>query len=135
MKTVFLALLLMIAVARAQDAATMAAQQAGQQAMQDMMTAGQTALLALQQIDQFNQQTLLQMQIAAVDTHRHVLSIPAWNDWKVASWNHLDLSVKPGVVKAGTQVRIKWRGGEAIQVPSLSKALFIFKPSVSAGIV
>jgi hypothetical protein len=122
-KTVFIALLLMVAVARAQDAATMAAQQAtmaaqqagqqaGQQAMQDMMTAGQTALLVQQQIDQFNQQTLLQMQIAGVDTHRYVLNIPAWNDWKVASWNHLDLSVKPGVVKTGTQVRIRWRGGD-----------------------
>jgi hypothetical protein len=57
-KTVFIALLLMVVGARAQDAATMAAQQAtmaaqqaGQKAMQDMMTAGQTALLVQQQID------------------------------------------------------------------------------------
>jgi Chitobiase/beta-hexosaminidase C-terminal domain len=115
-KTVFLALLLMVTVARAQDAATMAAQQAGLQAAQqnqDMMNAAQQAtLLGLQQTDQFNQLALQQMQIAGVDTNRYVLNIPAWNDWKVASWNHLDLSVKPGVVKPGTQVRIKWRGGD-----------------------
>jgi hypothetical protein len=122
-KTVFLALLLMVPVARAQDAATMAsqqatmaAQQAGLQAAQqnqDMMNAAQqTALLVQQQIDQFNQQTLLQMQIAGIDPNKYALSIPAWKDWKVASGNHLDLSVKPGVVKTGTQVRIRWRGGD-----------------------
>ncbi len=123
MKTVFLALLLVVTVARAQDAATMAsqqatmaAQQAGLQAAQqnqDMMNAAQQAtLLGLQQTDQFNQLALQQMQIAGVDTNRYILNIPAWNDWRVATWNHLDLSVKPGVVKPGTQVRIKWRGGE-----------------------
>jgi Chitobiase/beta-hexosaminidase C-terminal domain len=122
-KTVFLALLLIVTAARAQDAATlasqqatMAAQQVGLQAAQqgqDMMTASQQAtLLAQQQINQMNQQALLQMQIAGVNTSRYALSIPAWNDLKVASWNHLDLSVKPGVVKPGTQVRIKWRGGD-----------------------
>jgi hypothetical protein len=122
-KTVLLVLLLMVTVAPAQDAAsmasqqaTMAAQQAGLQAAQqaqDMMNAAQQAtLLGLQQIDQMNQQALLQTQIAGVNTSRYALSIPAWNALKVASWNHLDLSVKPGIVKPGTQIRIKWRGGD-----------------------
>jgi len=93
-KTVFLALSLMVTVARAQDAATMASQQA--------------ARLGLQ----FNQLALQQMQMAGVETSRYALRIPAWNDWRVATWSHLDLSVKPGVVKPGTQVRIKWRGGD-----------------------
>ena len=123
MKTVLLALSLIVTVARAQDAATMAtqqatmaAQQAGLQAAQqsqDMMHAAQQAtLLGLQQTDQFNQLALQQMQIAGVDTSRYALKIPVWNDWKVASWNHLNLSVKPGVVKPGTPVSIKWRGGD-----------------------
>jgi hypothetical protein len=63
-KAVFLALLLTVAVAWAQDAATMAAQQAApqaaQQTQQDLMATGQATLLGLQQI-QFDQ---LEMQVA-----------------------------------------------------------------------
>jgi hypothetical protein len=116
MKTVLLALSLMVTVAQAQDATTTTTQQLGlqaaQQAQQDMMTAGQATLLALQQQEQINQLVLQQMVTAGFDTRRYTLQVPAWNNWRVASSNHLDLSIKPGVVKPGTQVRIKWRGGD-----------------------
>jgi hypothetical protein len=66
-KAVFLALLLTVAVAWAQDAATMAAQQAApqaaQQTQQDLMATGQATLLGLQQI-QFDQLVMQQMQVA-----------------------------------------------------------------------
>jgi hypothetical protein len=121
MKTVLLALFFIVTVARAQDAATwasqqatMAAQQAAQQSQQDMMTAQQMALAQQQLTDQVNQQAALQAQILASDTSRYglVVSIPTWDKWRVASSSHLDLSIKPGIVKSGTEVRIKWRSGD-----------------------
>ena len=42
----------------------------------------------------------------------YVYVIPPWNTLKVSSSSHLELSVKSGTVQPGTEVRIKWRGGE-----------------------
>lgn len=113
---ILFALVLAGCTAWAQDSAVAASQQAGlqsaQQAQQDMMAAGQASLQAMQQLGQFDQLVIQQMHALGVDTNGYIFKIPPWNAWKVVPGNHLDLSVKPGVVEPGTRVRIKWRGSD-----------------------
>ena len=115
-KIVLFGLFLAGCTAWAQDSAVAAAQQAGlqsaQQVQQDMMATGQASLQAMQQLGQFDHLLSQQIQTLGVDTNGYIFTIPPWNAWKVFPWNHLDLSVKPGVVEPGTRVRIKWRGSD-----------------------
>jgi hypothetical protein len=106
-------------MAAAQQAA-MASQQAGmqaaQQAQQDMFMAGQATVQgmqeAMQQSMDSSQWMIQQAQASTNDTNNSLLRIPPWTTWKVDSASYLELSIKSGTVKPGTQVRIKWRGGE-----------------------
>jgi hypothetical protein len=127
-KTALLALFLAGSTARAQDPgfmaaaqqAAMASQQAGmqaaQQAQQDMFMAGQATLqgmqYATQQSLQFGQWMTQQAQASTGYASNSLLHIPPWSAWKLDSASYLELSIKSGTVKPGTQVRIKWRGGE-----------------------
>lgn len=124
MKTVLLALFLAGSLAQAQDPGFMAAQQAGlqaglqaaQQTQQDGFMAGQATLQSMQEATQqsmqFGQWMTQQAQASTGYASNSLLHIPPWSAWKVGSSNYLNLSVKPGTVKPGTQLRIKWRGGE-----------------------
>ncbi len=116
MKTVFLGIFVTTLLARAQDIPSIPGQvgglQSAQQTQQDLISTGQANLQLMQQMDQFNQLVLQQMQATGVDTNKYVLNIPPWDTWKVSSESRLELSVKSGPVKPGTEVRIKWRGGD-----------------------
>lgn len=115
---------------QAQDAATTASLQAIQQMQQSQANAdgggmsfpprrgalvSQPQLAAIQpasQFTEFGQYALSQMQslTAPLQTYSLVLNIPDWSTWKVDTFVHdLAFSVKPGVVKPGTKVRIRWR--------------------------
>ncbi len=55
----------------------------------------------------------MQSLTAPLQTNLHVLNIPLWSTWRVVPWSdRMSFTVKPGVVKAGTKVRIRWRAGE-----------------------
>jgi hypothetical protein len=121
MKSVLLAFAMAAVTACAQDSTSMAVEQANQltmdagmqaaqQAQQDMMAAAQANQQAMQQMQLTNQITFLGIQQANLQTGRYVLTIPPWNSWRVDETSHLGFSVKPGLVKPGTEVRIKWRG-------------------------
>ncbi|WP_446744867.1 chitobiase/beta-hexosaminidase C-terminal domain-containing protein [Silvibacterium acidisoli] len=83
-----------------------------QQMQQDMLAAGQASLQAMQAMEQANQQMLLQMQSQSQPAGSYIANPASWDTWRVSSGGHIDLSVRPGPVKPGTQVRIKWRGNE-----------------------
>ncbi len=50
---------------------------------------------------------------ASLQTSLYVLNIPLWSTWRVVPVSdQMSFSVKPGVVKLGTKVRIRWRAGQ-----------------------
>ncbi|HVG27699.1 MAG TPA: chitobiase/beta-hexosaminidase C-terminal domain-containing protein [Acidobacteriaceae bacterium] len=119
MKTTVLALFLAASPVLAQDPGMMAAQT--QQNMASDANAQIQSMLQLSAVTQaamtqlaMTQEILTQQQTVTWDAgiSNSALHIPPWSAWKVDSSNYLNLSVKPGTVKPGTQVRIKWRGGE-----------------------
>jgi hypothetical protein len=139
MKTILLAFVLgsfsSAAVAIAQDPATSPMQQAAQASQQAMQQVAQQAALfnqqlsqssrlAMQQASQFNQQVMdaarqssLEQQIAGLQAarqrrHRCLNAPPLDAEPTIDNDNLPFFSVKPGRVKAGTTVRIKWRASQ-----------------------
>jgi len=50
---------------------------------------------------------------APLQTSVNVLNIPLWSTWRVVPLSdQMGFSIKPGVVKPGTKVRLRWRAGE-----------------------
>jgi Chitobiase/beta-hexosaminidase C-terminal domain len=50
---------------------------------------------------------------APLQTSLSVLNIPLWSTWRVVPLSdQMSFSVKPGVVKPGTKVRLRWRAGQ-----------------------
>jgi hypothetical protein len=69
----------------------------------------------MSQFTEFGQFVARQMQFltAPLQNEAYVLNIPPWSVWQVVPLSQGTVfSVKPGVVKPGTKVRIRWRGEE-----------------------
>ncbi len=116
MKAILLACVMAGTSAYAQDPVTTATQQieqlglmSAQQAQMDAMATGQATLQSMNELmDQTNQQ----VQSFRPQLRNYPSRIPPWSTWKISSPILFDLSVKSGVVKPGTKVRIKWRGSD-----------------------
>jgi hypothetical protein len=63
----------------------------------------------------FHQFAVKQMEslTASLQTGLYILNIPLWSTWRVVPLSdQISFSVKPGTVKLGTKVRIRWRAGQ-----------------------
>jgi hypothetical protein len=132
MRVILLAYAILFApiLVQAQDAGTVALQQQQQQILMQQQQAAQSyqspyspvqcvttpglgqhsAGGSANSFDQFAfQQT--QSLTTPLQTGLYVMNIPPWSTWQVVPWNkEISFSVKPGVVKPGTKVRLRWFG-------------------------